>query len=185
MFDTKQWAVQRICVVITVRQQLNCRGQWPLQRVSLTHSPTSATSVILWKKKIFFNMTLPWRYLGGALHWWFQTSSGAGCSRVSWNVGAQFDAGAAWLYAEVCVFLLCHNDDVATMRTGASSRPPSAMLNMCDQSSQLRNSESQGLLGSGINQWEETAEACVASAHATQHSHTLVCTLLVSVPPCL
>lgn len=70
---------------------------------------------------------------------------------LEWG-GAQFDAGAECLYAEVCVFLLCHNDDVATMRTGASSRRPSAMLNMCDQGSQLRNSESQGLLGSRINQ---------------------------------
>lgn len=33
----------------------------------------------------------------------------------------------------VCAFLLCHNDDVAvaTMRTGASARVPSAMLNIC------------------------------------------------------
>lgn len=37
----------------------------------------------------------------------------------------------------VCVFLLCHNDDVAvaTMRTGASACAPSAMLNVRGHSS--------------------------------------------------
>lgn len=62
---------------------------------------------------------------GGGLRW-FQIRTAAGCSRVSWNLGGQFDAEC--LHAEVCVFLLCHNDDaaVATMRAGASYPPPPA-----------------------------------------------------------
>lgn len=50
--------------------------------------------------------------------------SAAGCSQASWNLGGQLDAEC--IHAEVCVFLLCHNDDaaVAPMRAGASSRPP-------------------------------------------------------------
>lgn len=89
-----------------------------------------------------------------------------------WELRAMLVVNAS-LQRCVCVcFLLCHNDDVAvaTMHTGASAHAPSAMLNVRGHSSLLRNSGSQGLLGSGINPWEETAEACVASALANQHS---------------
>lgn len=105
------------------------------------------------------------------MHWWFHHC---------WVFPGFLECGSSgqcwwWMLPcrGVCVcFLLCHNDDVAvaTMHTGASARAPSAMLNVRGHSSLLRNSGSQGLLGSGINPWEETAEACVASALANQHS---------------
>ena len=73
----------------------------------------------------------------------------------------------------VCYFVLCHSDDVALAgrRTGASVQASPSMLNVPGHSKLLRTSGSQGLLGSGISRWEETAEACVASALANQHSH--------------
>lgn len=72
---------------------------------------------------------------------WTDDFTTAGCCGVSWNVETQVDAGAECFHAKVCVcvcvFLLCHNDDVAvaTMRTGASARAPSAMLNVRGHSS--------------------------------------------------
>ncbi len=73
----------------------------------------------------------------------------------------------------LCVFLLCHSDDVAlaSRRMGALARPSPSMPNVPGHSTLPRTSGSQGLLGSGISWWEETAEACVASALANQHSH--------------
>lgn len=74
----------------------------------------------------------------------------------------------------VCVFLLCHSDDVAlaSRHSGATAQPCPSMLNVPGHSKLPRTSGSQGLLGSGISQWEETAEACVASALANTHMHT-------------
>lgn len=76
----------------------------------------------------------------------------------------------------VCISIMSHCDDVALAsgRTGASVRPSPSVpaLSTPGRIEPLRTSGSQGLLGSRISQWEETAEACVASALANQHSHT-------------
>lgn len=76
-------------------------------------------------------------------------------------------------WRDVCVFLLCHSDDaaLASRRTGASVQLSLSMLDLPCPSRLPRTSGPRGLLGSGISQCEETAEACVASALANQHSH--------------
>lgn len=98
-----------------------------------------------------------------------------GAPRFPGMWGAQVNAGAECLHAEVCVwFLLCHNDDVAvaTMRTGASALPLRPCWTCVVTAACRETLDHGGLLGSGINHWEETAEACVASALANQRSHT-------------
>lgn len=59
----------------------------------------------------------------------------------------------------LCVWLLCHSDDVA--HRGLSFHPLACCWEPLDP---------RGLLDGGISRWEETAEACVASALANQHS---------------
>lgn len=98
-----------------------------------------------------------------------------GCSIVLRNVWACIDAPC--LGADVCVFFYYVTVMMWHWQAGVQgpqSNPPSlspSMLNVPGHRKLPRTSGSQGLLGSGISCWEETAEACVASALANQHSH--------------